>query len=409
MLDPVDSTQQPNNPEATDPPVVPASPESSQLATQQDLSRLRRLLWVFSLLFAVLVAPYVVGKIQYALVAAEERAKIDIAREAQRDFNLSHFSTAGRLLAQQVGPSVVNITTHRRRGLGQGSGVIVDGDGYIVTNNHVVEGIRTVEIQLSDGRSGPATVVGTDPLVDIAVLKTELDGLYSAEWGDSDELDVGEIVWAIGSPFGLEESITFGILSAKGRRGVTARPEFPGRRGVRRPRDSVYQEYLQTDAAVNPGNSGGPWIDVYGRIVGINTAIIGDSYQGISFAIPSSIARESYQQLRENGSVERGYLGVQPSKTTAKIARELDLEQNEGVLVLQVQEDTPASAAGLEVGDVILNWDGTEFSDPTLMSRAIAATPIGETVPVEIVRAGPHGPRRMTLKVKVGTRPPDSL
>ena len=381
------------------PPVVASSvqspsTETQEPVTQQDLSRLRKLLWIFALLFVVLITPSVIGNIQYSITAAKERAKIEVAKENQHDFNLSHFSTAGRLLAQQVGPSVVNVRTHRKRGLGQGSGVIVDAQGYIVTNHHVIEGVRSAEILLSDGRKGTASVIGSDPLVDIAVLKTELEGLYPADWGDSDELNVGEIVWAIGSPFGLKESITFGILSAKERRGIT------------RHRGAVYQEYLQTDAAVNPGNSGGPLIDVNGRIVGINTAIIGDTFQGISFAIPSTIAREIYLQLRDNGSVQRGYLGVQPSKTTDKVARELGLERNEGVLVLDVEPDTPAKQAGLEVGDVILKWDGTEFADPTLMSRGIAATTIGSTVPVEIIRAGRNGPVKLTLTVKVSSRPP---
>ena len=365
--------------------------------TQRDLRRLSRLLWAFGLLLAVLVAPSVVERIQYASTAAKERAQYDVARELKQEFSLNSISNASRLLANYIGPSVVNIHTHGPNGGGQGSGVIVDAEGYILTNHHVVKNVRSVELQLSNGRRGVATVIGADPLVDLAVLKTEMGDLIAAEWGDSDTLDVGEMVWAVGSPFGLQRSITFGIVSAKERRGIPSR------------RTSVYQEFLQTDAAVNPGNSGGPLVNADGQIVGINTAIVGHSYQGISFSIPSSIARDTYEQLRQNGWIVRGYLGVGPAKVPDKVARRLGLERNEGVLVLEVRKSTPADEAGLEPHDVILTWDGLEYSDPTLMSRAIAATPIGSAVPVEVVRLRNGKPKELTLTVKVAARPPDSL
>ncbi len=210
----------------------PNAPSSAErVAIPLKVPRLKRLLWVFALLFAVLVAPSVVGRIQYALTAAKERAQYDFAREHHKELNLSQVSNASRLLAQFVGPSVVSVRTNRGRGQGQGSGVIVDADGYIITNYHVVDGVDTAEVQLSDGRRGAASVIGRDEFVDVAVLKTELDNLIPAEWGDSDELAVGEMVWALGSPFGLQKSITFGILSAKERRGYNT------------PRNSVYQEF----------------------------------------------------------------------------------------------------------------------------------------------------------------------
>ncbi len=379
-----------NAPEsAANPPDAPV--------TQRDLRRLSRLLWAFGLLLAVLVTPSVVDRIQYASTAAKERAQYDVARELKQEFSLNSISNASRLLANYIGPSVVNIHTHGPNGGGQGSGVIVDAEGYILTNHHVVKNVRSVELQLSNGRRGVATVIGADPLVDLAVLKTEMGDLIAAEWGDSDSLDVGEMVWAVGSPFGLQRSITFGIVSAKERRGIPSR------------RTSVYQEFLQTDAAVNPGNSGGPLVNADGQIVGINTAIVGHSYQGISFSIPSSIARDTYEQLRQNGWIVRGYLGVGPAKVPDKVARRLGLERNEGVLVLEVRKSTPADEAGLEPHDVILTWDGLEYSDPTLMSRAIAATPIGSAVPVEVVRLRNGKPKELTLTVKVAARPPDSL
>ena len=375
-------------------------PTDEAPVTQQDLSRLRRLLWIFGLLVAILVAPSFVYRIRYAFVEAEERAQFDVASEHIENLNLMQLNDASKLLAHYVGPSVVHLRTHHGHGLGQGSGVIVDEAGYIVTNYHVVEGVNSLEVQLSDGRRGTASVVGSDPLVDVAVLKTELGDLHAAKWGDSDKLDVGEWVWALGSPFGFQKSITFGILSAKERRGITTE---------RSTGDSIYQEFLQTDAAVNPGNSGGPLVNFEGKVIGINTAIYGPTYQGISFSIPSSIAKASYEELRKHGSVERGYLGVRPEAVTDSMAQLLGLEKGKGVVIVVVYPDTPASDAGIQRGDVILTWDGAEFSDPTLLSRTIAGTPIGTKVPVEIIRQDGRGTRELTVNVTVATRPKDDL
>jgi serine protease Do len=353
--------------------------------------RLRRLLWIFALLTIVLVAPSVIYRIQYATTLANERARLQVARENLKDFKLDQISAAFRMLAQSVTPSVVNIRTPRGRGEGQGSGVIVDKEGYIVTNNHVVEGVRTAEIQLSDGRKGTASVIGADPLTDIAVIKTEMDDLVPAGWGDSDKLEVGDIVWALGSPFGLQKSITFGILSAKERRGITG--------------SRVIQEFLQTDAAVNPGNSGGPLVNAEGKVVGINTAIIGPSYQGISFAVPSALAKASYDQLREHGYVLRGFLGVSPDEVPDQVSQELDIDPGKGVWITKIEPNTPAAKAGIRLYDVILSWNGQDFSDPTLLSRAIAATPIGTEVPVKLARKTDEGHKELDVKVKVGARP----
>ncbi len=375
-------------------PIVDQQPKTvQQIQDPLQSSRLARLLLIFALLFIVLVTPSVVERVQYSITAAKERAKYDVAKEYQEDLNLNQVSNASRLLANFVGPSVVNVRTSMRTGHGQGSGVIVDDSGYIITNNHVVRGVNSVEIQLSDGRRGSATVVGRDTLLDVAVLKTELENLVAAEWGDSDQLDVGDIVWALGSPFGLQKSITFGILSAKERRGIN-----PGR-------DSIYQEYLQTDAAVNPGNSGGPLVNTEGQIVGINTAIIGDSYQGISFSIPSTVAKEAYEKLRTVGYVERGYLGVEPHRVSDRMARRLGIKRDEGVLITKVEPNTPAHEAGLQIGDVLISWDGVAYSDPTVLSQAIAGTPIGTRVPVEVLRYDQKEAQELDLEVVVALRP----
>jgi serine protease Do len=398
-----DSLSQPGSPwprPSEDPPAPPlaappraaagADPWRAESRRREDGDRLHRLLWIFALLTVVLVAPSVIGRIEYSRTVAYERARYDAARENMKDFKLDQISAAYRMLAQAVEPSVVNVRTRNGQGEGQGSGVIVDKDGYIVTNNHVIAGLRTAEIQLSDGRRGPASVVGVDPLTDIAVLKTEMTDLTPAEWGDSTALEVGDLVWALGSPFGLQKSITSGILSAKERRGITGR---------------VIQEFLQTDAAVNPGNSGGPLVNVEGKVIGINTAIIGPSYQGISFAIPSELAKASYEQLREHGYVLRGFLGIQPDEVPDRHAQALGLTRGEGVLVMQVDDNTPAADAGLEPGDVILTWNGEKFSDPVLLSQAIAASPIGAKVPLKIVRDSPRGVKKFDVDVKVAARP----
>jgi serine protease Do len=395
----------PPAPSVTSPSVAPPEPAPLRplrpgqrvlepVTSDSEGGRLHRLLWIFALLTVVLVSPSIFARIEYSRTAARERAKYDVARENLHDINLEQISAAYRLIPQLVAPSVVNIRTHMGVAQGQGSGVIVDKDGYIVTNAHVVNGVDTAEIQLSDGSRGTATVVGVDPMTDIAVLRTQLDGLTPAEWGDSNNLEVGDLVWAVGSPFGLQKSVTQGIVSAKERRGFT-------------PNATVLQEFLQSDAAVNPGNSGGPLIDIHGKVVGINTAIVGEAYQGISFAIPSELARESYERLRKDGYIERGFLGIVPQPVPDNVADDLDLQRDHGVLVYQVDPDTPADEAGIRVNDVILTWNGEEFSDPTLLSRAIAATPIGTEVAVSLVRESLGGVRKVELKVKVAPRPRD--
>jgi serine protease Do len=336
--------------------------------------------WFTLLVFLamVAVAPYLVGQFIYQIRFNELRADVDVASEAlaQLKPRLNDFELASRMVAKRVEPSVVSIFRPGFRGReGQGSGVIVDADGYIVTNYHVVNGARSIQVHLTDGRHAPASIVGTDDITDLAVLKIDVPNLIAAEWGDSDELEVGDLVWALGSPFGLDRSFTFGIVSAKGRRS--------GSRLTR----NLYQEYLQTDAAVNPGNSGGPLINIEGKIIGINAAIFGPSYQGISFAIPSSVARAQYEQLRTNGWVERAWLGIRPVAVPDDVQAQLGLAIGEGVYVDHVEQAAPAERAGIHAGDVILKWNDFAATDPTLLSRAIAATKVGSTAKVRLARS----------------------
>lgn len=233
-------------------------------------NRIRRLTFVLAGLCLLVASPYVLGQFAYHLRYAQMKAEVEVATEGLSEIKprLQDFVMASRLVAKRVGPSVVSVHRPGFQGAdGQGSGVIVDAEGYIVTNWHVIDKASSLHVRLDDGRTADAVVVGADPETDLAVLKIDLPNLIPAEWGDSDELQVGDLVWAVGSPFGLDRSITFGIVSAKERRSSS---------GVTRGR--LYQEYLQTDVAINPGNSGGPLVGLSGKVVGINTAILGPSF-----------------------------------------------------------------------------------------------------------------------------------
>lgn len=360
-------------------------------------NRIRRLMLVFTALTLVLAAPYLVRHFAYNYRVATQQADFDVATSglAEIEPGLQHLMTGSRLVAKRIAPSVVRVQRPGFRGPeGQGSGVIVDAEGYIVTNFHVVEGAQGLLVELNDQRLADATIIGVDEATDLAVLKIDLPDLTAAEWGDSDALEVGDLVWAAGSPFGLSRSVTFGIVSAKGRRsssGVTS---------------TAYQEYLQTDVAVNPGNSGGPLVDIEGNVVGINAAIVGPSYRGISFAIPSAIARKQYELLRRDGWIERGYLGVSPRKVPEPLRRRLRLEGGEGVYVSDVVRPGPAYNAGLRPRDVIVSWNGYRADDPTLLSREIASTEVGSTADVVIRRLDrQEKPTELTLAVRVGVSP----
>jgi serine protease Do len=262
-----------------------------------------------------------------------------------------------------------------RRERSLGSGVIADSSGHIITNNHVVAKADEIRVLLSDKRELKAKVVGTDPKTDIAVIKVDAKDLPTLSWADSDKLQVGEYVLAIGNPFGLNQTVTMGIVSAVGRANV----------GI-----AEYEDFIQTDAAINPGNSGGALVNARGELIGINTAIFSQSggYMGIGFAVPSNMVRSVMEQLVKGGKVVRGYLGVSIQELTQDLARQFGTADTKGVLVSDVLADSPAKRAKLERGDVIIEFDGHAVENPTQFRNLVAATPIGKKVRVKLLRDG---------------------
>lgn len=260
-----------------------------------------------------------------------------------------------------------------RREQGLGSGVIVTPDGYIVTNNHVVEEADEVTVSLPDKRTFKAKVVGTDPKTDVAVIKIDASNLPVLPWGDAGQLEVGEMVLAIGNPFGLSQTVTMGIISAVGRANV----------GI-----VDYEDFIQTDAAINPGNSGGALVNLKGELIGINTAIFSRSggYMGIGFAIPSNMARSVMESLVKHGKVVRGWIGVSVQEVTPDLAKEFGLSEAKGALVSDIVDDSPGARAKLERGDIITTYDGKVIKDPGHLRALVAETLPGTTVRLSVWR-----------------------
>jgi serine protease Do len=302
-------------------------------------------------------------------------------------------SDAFQHAAEVIGPSVVHITQINRvlvrrsffdpgearfQPTGLGSGVIITPDGYILTNNHVIAEAERLTVKLSDQRELPARVVGADPAADLAVLKIDAVGLPAATFADSDELHVGEWVLAVGSPFGFDNTVTAGIVSAKGRVGLAAQT------------DERYEEFIQTDAAINPGNSGGPLVTLEGRVVGINNQIATRSggSVGLGFAIPSTIAQPVAEALMKNGRVERGWLGIMMNDLTPDAAKVAGLTSTQGVVVGGVVPGGPGERAGIKAGDIVTRFNGRPVGSSNRLKNAIAFTPPGSRAEIEVVRSG---------------------
>ncbi|MDA8078738.1 MAG: DegQ family serine endoprotease [Nitrospiraceae bacterium] len=271
-----------------------------------------------------------------------------------------------------------------------GSGVIVSPDGYIITNNHVIEQADEIRIILFDKRSFKARIVGADPKTDVALVKIDAGSLPTVRWGDSDKLQVGEFVLAIGNPFGLSHTVTMGIISAVGRANV----------GI-----ADYEDFIQTDAAINPGNSGGPLVNIRGELIGINTAIFSKSggYQGIGFAVPSNMVRLVMEQLQQKGKVTRGWLGVTIQEVTPELAQKFGIRNAKGALVGDITKGSPAEKAGLRRGDVIIEFNGKKITDPGHLRNMVSQAKAGSEISLLILR----GDKELRIPVVISELPKD--
>lgn len=303
-------------------------------------------------------------------------------------------------IVKTVSPSVVNISTtrtvntpptledlfeflppygnsHNKRWkeMSMGSGVIVSSDGYLLTNYHVIEQADEIKVTLYNRKTFKANVIGIDPKTDLAVIKINAKDLPVAVWGDSDKLQVGDFVLAIGNPYGLTHTVTMGIISATGRADV----------GI-----ADYEDFIQTDAAINPGNSGGPLVNIKGEIIGINTAIFSRTggYQGIGFAVPSNMAKVIKDSLIKEGKVTRGWIGIMVQDVTAELAERFNLKEPYGVIVTDVTKQGPAYKAGIKRGDIIVEFDGKTVTESAILRNLVAQSKIGTTVPIKISRDG---------------------
>jgi serine protease Do len=384
-----------------------------------------------------MVPPVVLGALMllglpalmHEVAYAKEKGRAEAARSILNDEQIkvaTSLSSAFQQVAQAVGPTVVTVQSTKslrfsRRGhrvlppefenspfrrffdeglsgphgsrpdsngglrqQGTGSGVIVSADGYILTNNHVIDGSDEVTVVLMGGKKQKATLVGSDPKTDLAVLKIDASGLVTAPLGNSDALRVGEWVLAVGNPFNLEQTVTAGIVSAKGRANV----------GI-----ADYEDFLQTDAAINPGNSGGPLVNLKGEVVGINTAIATNTGQsaGIGFAIPINMARSIKDHLIANGRVQRGYLGVMIQDLNEDLSRSFKFDGIKGVLVGDVVPDGPGDKAGLRNGDIVTRYDGREMESVQHLRNTVAETTPGKEVEIDVFRDGKI--EKLALKV----------
>lgn len=375
-------------------------------------------LWIAGVLALAVVAAVALRGSRGDLVLAEgkglEGSDIDVLQQLNR---------ASERIAEAVTPSIVNIQTtqvikvqqspffsdpffrqffgpqpfnipREQREHALGSGVIVSADGYVVTNNHVVAHATEIQVMLQDSRTFKGKVIGADPQTDVAVLKVDARGLPVAHWGDSSALKPGDFVMAFGNPFGLNFTVTRGIVSAIGRSGL----------GI-----ESFEDFIQTDAPINPGNSGGALVDLHGRVVGINTAIVSagsgaggeGGFSGVGFAIPSNVVKRVMESLVKTGKVVRGYLGVEAADLSQAMARQFKVPDVSGALVNEVTPGSPADKAGLKPGDVIRSIDDRRVASASSLTFLVTASAPGTEVTLGVLRDGKH----VTVKAKLGTRP----
>jgi serine protease Do len=353
---------------------------------------------------------------RYSWHRGQLRAEYEQSGEKLEQISWDGLSEVSRLVTKRVQPSVVHITISNQQPLtstlsrkpkdllpksgtnretrwnadsgidalspsGQGSGVLVSNDGHILTNYHVLNGGVEITVYLTDQRMLPAEIVGVDKTTDLALLKIDAKDLMPIDWGDSDAVEIGAPVWAVGSPFGLTGSVSFGILSGKHRVDLNANPQY---RSSRERISSRYADLMQSDVAVNPGNSGGPLVNGRGQIIGINTAIVGESYRGVSFSIPSNVAKEVLDQLLKHGRVRRGWLGVE---LVPEILTDPSIE-TPAVVVRAVVPDSPAAQAGLSPGDRVIKLNETEVVSVEQAIDTIRDTPAGASIEIHLQRDG---------------------
>jgi serine protease Do len=330
----------------------------------------------------------VVKKVAPSVVKVEvtEKAKAVPAPELPPFFNQPGFREFFGEQFGQGGPGGRG-TFRQPPQRGLGSGVIVSADGYVLTNSHVVKGADTIKVTFGDGRELTAKVVGTDPQTDLAVIKVDAKDLPAITFTDSDKVEVGDMVLAVGNPFGIGQTVTSGMVSGLGRATL----------GL------AYEDFIQTDAAINPGNSGGALVDAHGRLVGVNTAILSRTggFQGIGFAIPANLARNVMEQLVTTGKVVRGYLGVSMQEIDADLAKHFDMPTRSGALVAEVVTDSPADKAGLQAGDVVTKLDGEPVKDARHLKLTVANFKPGQKVSAEVLRDG----KKVNVEIEVTARP----
>ena len=376
-------------------------------------STLLSLMVVLVLLIAVrLIVPSLVESVRYGWYRGQLRAEYEMSGERLKHVSLDSLADVSQMVSQRVGPSVVHINllqgaedqspmqkilmhqTPKYFVEGQGSGFVVDQAGYILTNHHVVDGVGKIDVTTSDGRRLEAEVVGVDPPTDLALLKVDATDLMPISWGNSEQIVVGSPVWAVGSPFGLQQTVTFGIISGKHRVDLHGtRYESSVRAGT------AYGDLMQSDVALNPGNSGGPLVNSMGDVIGVNAAILGETYRGISFSIPSKVAMRVAQQLVKAGEVARGWLGVSMKDLEDEQRFNSEGRAQAGVLVIGFPRtgDSPAHDAGIEIGDVILSFNGKPVMNQTELMGFIGEADAGTVVPIEVRRGGDTLAMQVTL------------